>query len=430
MRPEEKVAIATDLQKAYMKIKPGLANVYLESSFLIGGLARVSGTLRGIEDIENEKKLLAMGLALGVEVDTLKGRILPSLEELGWVTIKWKKDRFGGKIQRLEDFIPSMPRVFRDLANYWEEQNPSDMDHSYLNLMKETSKYPITQSKALEISEDLNEKDYDLLLEFCKKPKLIDTFKSKKLNENILVAPYYWGDNWTILKDRISEYSDKDFHNLRTVTTNLFSEGLGIPDYHLDAEILKNRALGVLVRAGAIQKVKIEIPRRKKEFYFFPPYPSLKTHLSSEITGHWDILDKAKHILSCVKHGMYRAQGTTIKLPIALLKALRDKENGLNPHGYTKRQYTTLIQHNIVKSEANRIKLVKTEENKQAIDVAIEMLQEKQPLTPRVVDSEARALLIKGSFLPPPALRPTIDLSEESEIELKRAVEITTGEDY
>jgi hypothetical protein len=79
----------------------------------------------------------------------------------------------------------------------------------------------------------------------------------------------------------------------------------------------------------------------------------------------------------------------------------------LRPHSGYKEQYALLELNGIANTERaygdrDRLVLVDTDENRQAIQAAIEMLSDEgESSTTKVIDVQARALTISGNFVNP-----------------------------
>ena len=74
--------------------------------------------------------------------------------------------------------------------------------------------------------------------------------------------------------------------------------------------------------------------------YLFTPMPKY------EPDPYHDVFEKAKLIVSCLKHGQYHADISKIRYPALVLEKMM--ENSLGPHSYANIQYLLLRTHGVV----------------------------------------------------------------------------------
>src|ERR1700690_2590096 len=115
------------------------------------------------------------------------------------------------------------------------------------------------------------------------------------------------------------------------------------------------------------------------------------------------VLDKALILLSCVRYGQHYATHP-ILMPAAILRKLRDGA-ALRATSEAGSQYRTAAQEQILRLEPTgsgfySAKLIDTQDNVAAVDLAIDLLTHGEPVTSRE-DPEQKLLFTGGKYLTP-----------------------------
>lgn len=198
------------------------------------------------------------------------------------------------------------------------------------------------------------------------------------------------------------EWAKKFPAEVRKVLETLTQQqGLSISD----PTVSKNKALADAIATGVLMPVQVSGSTGDQYFVFAPRGGLTETERT--------ILDKARAILACVRYGQRFAAGRPIKYPRRILETLRDRKHFKRGHPDLLNQYGLLVEkligHPVQEDDGNwNFHLDDTEENKKALQVAIEMLEHGESPSARIDLDAQKALLAPTGYLGPPTTRPRL----------------------
>lgn len=364
----------------------------LENTIRIGNIARLAANIRQSEFL-NEKQIGIFALAMKQDPYAAKSDYLNVLDQLDWIDME--KD--GKKIQ-IEERIPPINEILTTLGIFWEESEPSDIDQatlSCLTLLKDKPLLKDTLESEIFSEYDIDDKELEKTFDYGIEANYLGNFRSYETNQNVVYTPYYWNRNAKkVLNFLKRNYSD-DFQGVSDLNT-IIAKKPGIPIEN--EKIFNNPILTAGIESGFFPANQITIPEGGSFQYIFPPTPQFGVEPQD------DIFEKARVIVSAIRHGQYHADVTKIKHPLSILNSLRMK--GLKPHSHALKQYGALIKHRICGfntvdkyGESYEIYFIDTPENEKAMDLAEMMLKGEDPHPGVLHEPEIKELLNNdGSF--------------------------------
>lgn len=380
-------AKCVEISKCLLNKEVGFQGYDLDITRSVGDTARFAANIRQAGTLE-KKQLLAIGVALNIEYRDILNDVLPLMDELGWV----QSYGSGRKTQRIDEFIPPLDEVLDNLGNHWQNNELTDIDITSVNSIAYLSEHPATKEAILsELEVD------DLVLkrtiDYGEQTSYLGTFYSENIENDVVWTPFYWADK---TDDVVKFLSRQSYESLDTIG-EITKEVKQYPGKPLD--IIDNEKKDVIeagIGQGYFPSVSIQKDDSSLEYVF----PSTAQFGASPEN---DIFEKARLIVSCIRHGQYHADITKIKYPLSILRALRTNE--LKPHSYARNQYALLIINRICTYDEvptgfrtrYKINFVDTPENNIAADIAEEMLRGKEPAG-CITEPEVNLLLTKGKF--------------------------------
>jgi hypothetical protein len=381
-------AKCVEISKCLLDKQKGLYDYDLEYSQNIGDLARFAVNIRQAGTIENDK-LAAIAATLKIDYRLVKASMLPEMEDLGWVNTFSKNS----KITKIDENIPPLQEILHDLGKKWDSSEPKDIDRASVESISILSKNPVTKD-ALFSELDVDNDCLQIMLEYGENASYLGTFRSEILQEEVVWTPFYWADKFDKVERFLSRQNDDGFVSLGELTRE-FKNFSGKPIEYVSKNAMPLVEAGI--KQGYFPSVAVGNKTTNSHEYIFAATP----HFGA--TEKDDIFEKARLIVSCIRHGQFHAEITKIKYPVSILQALR--ENRLGPHSYSLVQYSPLILARICtyeKTSINPIKykivFVDSPENNLAANIAEEMLRGEEPYAGTVDEPEVRQLLVKGYY--------------------------------
>jgi hypothetical protein len=413
---------AVDIQKGLQDVSLSVPHYYFNKTNKVAKAIRLAANIQGFEVIRPFSRLLMMGIELGIEPDQLETSILPALVDLDLIEVH--KDK-SGMIERIEESVPPIEKLLSTTGKYWQEIQPSSIENGGILALNMASTAPIPLEKLKESLPELKQNELDILMDCGQAGKFLSNYESEK-HEKIVYSPTIWGNR----SDDVLRYYSRLNDSGRMDVGKITEQVRNYPGLPFDSTGCEPTKLTEVLSAGMLEKgTTVNRSGQTKDFLFFPtPLFKLKS------SGLADPFDKVKAIISCVRHGQTYAEITPIKYPSLLLQRLLER-GYLNPHSESGDQYAILELHGVLKNEqvGGRWKpvLVQSDDNKEAVKTAIEVLSSGEQITRKLVQEEARSLLVSGGFINPVRNRTRMkDLPILSQASLKDMLEMLRGERF
>lgn len=393
LEPKTIASKAIDIQKGLQDISVSIPHYYFNKTLRVGKSIRLAANIRGFEVIHPFDRLEMMAIELGIDPDQLRASILPTLEELNTVRIHRSSS---GKINRIEENVPPINKLLEASGKYWNELEPNVIERSGIQALNKASTCPIPLPKLRDDLGELDDNNFNILMDCGKSGRFLNDYQSQT-KEIIIYSPTIWD----IRSDEILNFYSMLNERGRLEISKIAEKVKNYPGLPLESISTNKELLGEALACGFIEKGSTITRKGTRNFLFFP---TSKFKLRHEGISRGDAFDKVKAIISCVRHGQHYAEITRIHYPSLLLERLLER-GYLNPHSESRDQYAILELNGIMKIEkvGSRWKpvLIDTDENKEALKAAIDIISTGEPMTQKLVEAQARSLLVSGSFIDP-----------------------------
>lgn len=361
----------------------GLIAAELEATRLTGMAATVASNIKGI-DLIRDAKVLTIVAAQQWGIDSFAlPRVLEVLQEVGYITVH--KDR-RGKTTRIDEHIPLLhDDLYERLGANWLESRPSELDRAAVDGLELLAEAPMRLSDFTGHVGDETVVERMLGIgdeaQFAKRLDLSD-------GDSLIWSPYCAYEQPEALT-HLFESFDEDEVRAQFARVREY-QGLPIDGA---ANILSDAVGQGILLANSIEGSGGEAA------FAFVPYRAGAAQLRMEKI----VLEKALVLLACVRYGENFALHR-IRMPSAILHKLRDGA-ALSSTTEAGSQYRSAAQFQIVRLEHDgggyhRAKLIDTDDNKAAVDLALDLLTHGEPVASRE-DPRKKLLFTDGSYLPP-----------------------------
>lgn len=362
----------------------GMVSYYLNNTSTTGDAARLAVCLRNRESKITDDVLAGICGGINIDYRIATNTIIPKLESLNWLKIK----RDGNKILNLEESLPPIDDILTGLGSLWKENNPTLVEQGTLFALSELSKRPYSKD-AMESEIEIDQQDFDTMMDFGKQAHYFGEYTSLENNQQILWTPLYWSKNQEKVESFLSKQSESSLQDLLKLSQTI-KKFQGMPVDSLGK--INPNLLNGGIATGLLPAIEIRSKSGESYKYLYSTNPQFDS------TKNSDIFEKARMIVSCIRHGQYHSAGTRIKFPSLILRAL--KNDNLGSHPYAKYQYAILALHNIVRFEnlsgTPKVRWIDSPENNIAAETAKLLLEGHEVLDLTTEELETTKLLVQG----------------------------------
>jgi len=409
---------AQDIQTSVQDVDLGPLNAEIKNIRLVGMAERLAIHIRGADVIDDYRKLEYIASQFGIDSLVLP-TVLEVLEELEWVRVNKK----GAVVEKVEESVPYFGDIYSTAGEYFNDTDHSELEEATIVVCDSLSLSPSTEAE-IKRRMGVDDAAYGMILDIGKSGKLIDRYESTRTKEGVLYSPLYWVENpdkleavYTLLKEFGADRVHSALTKIRTYQGFPLPDDLVRGNYDTLPEDMK--IVSAMVRRGMILAPEVDSLKGKKNFAF-TPYAGIP--VEEKI-----ILEKAMCILACIRYGEHFGSITKLRDPEAFLNNLLSPPHRTKkPHTEMRRQYAILVVRGVGNVFPARFfkdryyfELVPTEENKKAVQLAIDLLKVGEAVYERGLSEELRGVLFyPGNYQEAmrtlPKLRKPVHISPET----------------
>jgi hypothetical protein len=416
----EITAKSVEVGKCLLNTQAGLVKYDLETTLRVADAARLAVSIKNVREKISKEAIAGITSALKIDFRIANAEILPLFESLGWARL----DHKGKHIVSVTEQIPPTEDVLSVLGKIWREQEPTPVDQATVNALNLLSKRPYSK-EALVSELDVKDEEFQVALEYGEGGRYLGKFRTDDEKLDAIWTPLYWMSNSQKVLAFLEKQNSGQYEKIGKLAATLKQQP-GVPRETIQSG--NGALLDSGIYHGFFPAVVVTDRHQKAYQYVFAAAPQFETG------SHTDIFEKARLIVSCVRHGQYHAEVTRILYPRKLLAALRT--NSMKPHPYADVQYALLVLHGIVKlkldsnryGKAFRVEWIDTPENNLAADIADQLLAGEEAYVKTKEELDAQKIMVQGLYSYSSEQR-RIKVSETvvAKKEWDRVMELVTG---
>lgn len=375
-----------DVHSGIRNVDPNSAVLQpLVDTRIVGMAATVAGLIRG-NDIINDAQALMMIAASQLDVDMLAfNEVVTLLDDAGFVSgIK----RSGGKIQTFTENVPYYDDLYARLGEVWRNRSPTELEKQFLVVVDGLSQAPLPLEE-LELTFALDHADVPRIVELALDSGLMQ--KVHAIDGDIVYSPFFGFENPELLGGLVEAHGAEqlalEFQAVRA------KQGLPI-------SMGTYPMLTDAVAKGLIMAPAVTVPGGGTQPFAALPYIADKKLL----TARKPILDKALAVIACLRCAESFGGYSSLDAAglVNVIDKLLDPNRGfLHPHSGHKRQYELMRNSRIIEFGPDTMPggrwvtptFINTQDNREALKLARELLTHGELVEHRVDDELARQAL-------------------------------------
>ncbi len=361
---------------------------------LVGMAATLASLIRGQDVIADASALQAVA-AEQLDVDLYAfNEVVTLLEERGYVS---GVSRSKGKITRFNESVPFYTDLYAELGSAWHDRGPSQLEEELVAVVDRLATAPAAIEELVD-DLSLDRSDVPMLLDLGKNSHLVKVLRT--IDGDLAYSPFYAFEKPNAIDELVAAHGSdqlaEEFALLRSY------QGLPV-DPTATPLIADAVARGFLLAPGVERPNGIE-----------QPFATLPYVLAPELlTGRKPVLEKALAVVACLRCGEHF--GGYSNLPadalVAVINKLLDPNRGfLTPHSSHQRQYGLMHKAGLIAFDSDLLpgghwvtpRFIDTPDNREALQIARDLLQHGEMIDRRVGDDTARAMLAQGATLTAP----------------------------
>lgn len=338
----------------------------------IGMMVNISIHIKGFPLIDYEKLKLISSQYLGVPSFIFRDIIL-SLADLEFV----KLQKSGGTINKILPDIPFFENVYDRIGDYASTSySLNEAENLTIAILTKLSESPTEVSNLYNMGAD--KKLVDRSLTIGKQGGYVGNYRAR--GKDIILSSLFFSENSEVLSDMVAKSGAKNVKRILDLIKaaqgwpmsiiEKTSEINGKKISKSDIELLKK-----LAQEGVVKPPSINTPHAGNNHFIFTPSPG-----GSKLNpANKEIHERAMALVCSVRQGQLLAKKYGIRSPTAILRTLQNRGK-LGANSEALNQYNQLVKVNVgflepAGGDMYSFRLHDTEENKRALEVAINLLE-------------------------------------------------------
>lgn len=357
---------------------------------IMGMAATLAIHIRGLGEIDYELLRKVSDHYFSIPSFALK-EVVIVLAEIEYIQIAKK----GSKIISIIPDVPRFKDVHEGVGEYYSFSELNEHEQGTLLILSELQNKPENKHKLIHAT-GIDEEMLSRCVAIGKSGHYIKPFRAR--GKDILASPFYFADNLDSLVDITAKIGATDIQKVLSIVKNNQGWPLSMIESRLEIggtklSDVQRKLLVYLCSEGVLKPPSLEFKSTKETFVFTPAPGSSRLDSTNR-----EIYERSMALVSCVRKGQLLADQYRIKMPVRLLEALRDR-GYLGSNSEAAIQYKNLVFLKVgylhkTTSDRWQFHLNKTEENKKALDLAINLLRTGE-LSALDVKQDARLALSK-----------------------------------
>ncbi|MFL6124272.1 hypothetical protein [Actinophytocola sp.] len=388
MEPFDEGLRCQDIHAGLRNIHPNSGSLtQLAETQLIGMAASLAALIRGQDVINNAQALRAVA-AEQLDVNQYAfDTVIQALVDVEFVQGVQLTD---GRIARFTENVPYYDDLYAELGKAWRARRPNELEQQMVALVDNLADAPVpVEELAARIG--LDTAAVPTLLEVGAQAELVK--RIPLLDGDVVYSPFFGFENPEVVGDLVRDYGPAEIADAFAALRG--EQGMPVTE--------ADRVLQDAIARGLLLAPAVELPTRTLQ-----PFAALPYTLDRELLrGRKPVLEKALAVLACLRCGQHF--GGYSSLPanalVNVIDKLLDPHQGiLQPHSSHERQYRLMHQAGIIAFAPDsrpggtwvRPMFIDTEDNREALRIARDLITHGEQVAGRVGDEQARAALVLG----------------------------------
>lgn len=400
MTPRELALRAQDIQTSLQGFAalPARIEMELDATQLAGMASRLATHIRGADVFGEDEmpRLRYVASSLGIP-STSFSSVLEVLQEAELVQVR----RSAGAIKEVRESVPAYGDLYTAVGTVYESKYRTEVEDALVSSFSRLVESPKLDDGSLPV-QTLDADFQTLLLDVTGSAGLIRVTDVPKSGQRLFYTPQYWDENHDKMALAVAKHGDE---RVRALVKQV-SQHQGLPFTRNTSRSEDEQLLRQLADIGVLPSPTVSGNNGDVAFAFTP---FRNSGADPAVTAK--ILEKTRAILACVRYGEGFATVTTIRSPLALLNALKTRGR-LKPHSETYNQYRLLLEQGVCRlarsttfTDRHALHFIDTEENKIALDAAIDILTDGNPFSATHVEQDVTSYALNGQYTEPPTAR-------------------------
>ena len=382
--------IAYDLHSGLSKI----SIPEFEDLSLVGMAATLAIHIKGLPEISYDVLRKVSEHMMGVPSIALKSA-LEILDDIDFVRIVTEPNS-----KRPSKIIPNIPAfedVYSVVGNYIEsEAQFNEHERAALYILGELQEAPAKRD-ALFGRSNLDKSVFDRCLQLGMQSGIVSEHQAR--GRAILISPFYFTDNLSGLADAAAQSGSSAIKSALDKVKNNQGWPMALLDKRQEiggspVNPVEMALIHKLSEEGVIKPPTIKFGEVSQSFLFTPKPGEARLNAANR-----EIYERAMALISAVRKGQLLADQYKIYHPVALLRSFRGK-GYLRSNSEANLQYQNLVHLRVAtlrRTSDSRwaLHLNQTDENKRALDLAIDLLSSGN-MAGMEIDQDARIALTKN----------------------------------
>lgn len=363
-----------------------------ESVIEVGGAVRLALHIRGLPIIPYEQLRLVAVHFLGISAAAVHG-IAELLADVGFVKLQTE----GRTIKAALPSVPYYESLYDTLGEYaGTERTFNEAEQLSLEVVRRLARAPQNRD-TLRNELNVEKKLFARAMKIGEQGSFL--YFRRARGRDIVLSPTYFSENADVFADLAAasgpgtiQRAMDSVRSLQGVPLSLIEAG----SVQFDGRQLPPEEVSVLKRLaqdGAIKPPSIRTSHAGEQHFLFTPTPSGAALTPTKR----DLYERAMAIVAAVRQGQFLAKHFVIRSPGAVLYTLlRDGKLG-RATTEANEQYRNLVRHRVarlVNAGGNfaELHLIQTEENREALAIALSLVDQGSAAGIEVDDDARRAL--------------------------------------
>lgn len=338
----------------------------------IGMAVRLALHIRGLPTLNFDTLRMVASYYLGIPSVAVKS-IIETLAEIDFVKIKSE----GKTIKAVVPNIPYYETLYSELGTYAIEGGFNEAEQLSLDVLCRLSSAP-ENVESLHAKTGAEKRLLTRALQVGQEGSYLRVHRAR--GRDIVLSPTYFSENAEIYADMVAGTGSKQVQRLLQAIKGM--QGVPLSIIRKQKEIggiaLKDEEISLLVRLaqdGAVKPPSITTSHAGENFFLFTPTPSGAAMSPTKR----DIYEKAMAIVAAVRQGQYLPKNVPIKWPVAIVRKLKNELKLGRATTEAGQQYKQLVHMRVaqlidVGNGYSELRIIDTEENKEALEMAYDLI--------------------------------------------------------